>query len=88
MGRENGFLTAFLKTLFSGQDTKNDGTNTIRLFNMEIFMDQMAVLLDKSQQANFKVWRWKKYGYKSEIERMKDWWRKRIEYLNTEINKF
>jgi spore coat protein CotH len=54
---------------------------------MEMFMDEMAALLDKSQEANFKVWQWKKYGYRKEIERMKTWWRERIEYLNTEINR-
>jgi hypothetical protein len=34
------------------------------------------------------VWWWKKGNYKEEIERLKDWWRRRIAYLNTEINKW
>jgi spore coat protein CotH len=55
---------------------------------MEIFIDQMAALLDKSQQADRKVWWWKKGYPEKEIERMKDWWRRRITYLNTEINSF
>jgi hypothetical protein len=55
---------------------------------METFIDQMAALLDKSQQADRKVWWWKKGDPKKEIERMKDWWRRRIAYLNTEINSF
>jgi hypothetical protein len=56
--------------------------------DMEVFIDQMAALLDKSQELNFRVWTWKKTNYKKEIERMKAWWRNRIEYLNTEINNF
>jgi hypothetical protein len=55
---------------------------------MEIFIDHMAVLLDKSRQENHKVWWWKKSKGKEETERMKDWWRRRITYLNTEINSF
>jgi spore coat protein CotH len=55
---------------------------------METFIDQMAALLEKSQQADRKVWWWKKGDPKKETERMKDWWRRRIAYLNTEINKF
>jgi hypothetical protein len=55
---------------------------------METFIDQMAVLLEKSIQTNSKVWWWNKVDYQKEIERMKTWWRERIDYLNTEINQF
>jgi spore coat protein CotH len=55
---------------------------------MEAFIDQMAALLEKSAQANSKVWWWNKVDYPKEIERLKAWWRARIDYLNTEINRF
>jgi spore coat protein CotH len=58
------------------------------IVDMEVFIEQMAARLDKSQEINFRVWTWKKTGYKKEIARMKTWWRNRIEYLNTEINNF
>jgi spore coat protein CotH len=54
--------------------------------DMETFIDQMAALLEKSAQANSKVWWWNKVDYQKEIQRMKTWWRERIDYLNTEIN--
>jgi spore coat protein CotH len=55
---------------------------------METFIDQMAALLEESAEANSKVWWWNKVDYQKEIERMKTWWRERINYLNTEINQF
>jgi spore coat protein CotH len=55
---------------------------------IETFIDRMAPLLEKSHRANSKVWWWNAVDYHQEIERMKDWWRRRIEYLNTEINRF
>jgi hypothetical protein len=55
---------------------------------METFIDQTAALLEKSAQANSKVWWWNKVDHKEETERLKTWWRGRIDYLNTEINKF
>jgi spore coat protein CotH len=55
---------------------------------MEAFIDQIAAKLEKSRLADRKVWWWKKGDPQEEINRMKDWWRRRIEYLNTEINKF
>jgi spore coat protein CotH len=58
------------------------------LAGMETFIDQTAALVDASQQADRTVWWWKKGNYKEEIERLKDWWRRRIAYLNTEINKW
>jgi spore coat protein CotH len=55
---------------------------------IETFIDKMAVLLEKSAGANSKVWWWKKADYKKETERLKAWWKARIAYLNTEINKW
>ncbi|MDR2070426.1 MAG: CotH kinase family protein [Treponema sp.] len=55
---------------------------------MEAFIDQIAAKLEKSRLTDRKVWWWKKGDPQEEIKRMKDWWRRRIEYLNTEINKF
>jgi hypothetical protein len=59
--------------------------------SMETFIDQMTVFLTKSQQADHKVWWWKEGNVgnaKEEAERMKDWWRRRIAYMNREINSF
>lgn len=55
---------------------------------MEMFIDKMAALLEKSARANAKVWWWNKVDHNKETERLKTWWRERIDYLNTEINKF
>jgi spore coat protein CotH len=55
---------------------------------MEKFIDQMAGLLEKSVQANSKVWWWNKVDYSKEIGRLKKWWRERLNYLNVEINQF
>jgi hypothetical protein len=66
-------------------------TKYSEIADMETFIDQMAVFLTKSQQADHKVWWWKEGNVgnaKEETERMKDWWRRRITYLNTEINSF
>jgi hypothetical protein len=59
--------------------------------SMETFIGQMAVFLTKSQQADHKVWWWKEGNVgnaEEETGRMKDWWRRRIAYMNTEINSF
>jgi spore coat protein CotH len=58
------------------------------IIDMEQFIDEMVVLLGKSQEANSKVWWWKKVDYAKEIERMKQWWKDRTAYLHTEINTF
>jgi hypothetical protein len=55
---------------------------------METFIGEMAALLGESQKADAAVWHWwRKRNYSREIENMKAWWRKRIIYLNGEINK-
>jgi hypothetical protein len=46
----------------------------------------MASLLEKTVEANSKVWWWNKVDYKKETERLKAGWKERIGYLNTEIN--
>jgi hypothetical protein len=55
---------------------------------METFFDQTAALLEKSRSADSKIYWWNAVDYQNEIERMKEWWRKRIAYLNREINGF
>jgi spore coat protein CotH len=55
---------------------------------METFIDQTAALLEKSRYADLKVYWWNAVDYKEEIARLKEWWRKRIAYLNREINQF
>jgi spore coat protein CotH len=55
---------------------------------IESFIDEMAIRLEKSHKANGAVWWWKMVNYPKEIARLKEWWRKRVEYLNREINQF
>ena len=63
------------------------------------FIDEQALILDKAQQMNFQVWDintdvvdWVGMpslgSYKAEVDFMKDFYIKRIQWLNTEINKF
>jgi spore coat protein CotH len=60
-----------------------------QIMNTVSFIDETAAMLDKSQTANFTVWPWRATGtYQNEISRMKTWWRDRVAYLNTEINKY
>jgi hypothetical protein len=52
------------------------------------FIDAMAEKLNASQAANFTVWQWNDGKiFQEEIEKMKAWYIKRVEYLNTEINR-
>ncbi|MDR1319259.1 MAG: CotH kinase family protein [Treponema sp.] len=54
---------------------------------MESFIGNMATRLDKSQKANYAVWKWyTRVNYTSEITKMKAYWHTRVAYLNTEIN--
>jgi spore coat protein CotH len=65
----------------------NENINEIR--GIEYFIDETAAKLEASQGANFTVWRWlNKPEYATEIAKLKQWWRNRIEYLNGEINKY
>jgi hypothetical protein len=57
-------------------------------YKTEPFFDETAALLEKSRYTDSKVYWRNAANYKKEIERMKVWWRKRIEYLNREINQF
>jgi hypothetical protein len=53
------------------------------------FIDEMAAKLDKSQQANYRVWQWSDgLNYQREIAKMKAWLNQRIAYLNEEINSY
>jgi spore coat protein CotH len=56
------------------------------ILGMETFIAHMGSLLEKSRQVEHYVWWWKKTDPKEEIERMKTWWKNRVNYLNTEIN--
>jgi spore coat protein CotH len=59
------------------------------LAGMLSFIDAAAADLDKSQKANFTVWRWiNKPVYADEIAKLKNWWAARVEYLNAEISKY
>jgi spore coat protein CotH len=55
---------------------------------METFIDETAALLEKSRDADLKVYWWNVVDYKEETTRLKDWWRKRIAYMNGEIGQF
>jgi spore coat protein CotH len=59
------------------------------IMDIIVFIDEMADKLDRSQQANYRVWQ-KRVGinYKQEIEHMKTWFIQRITYLGSEINKY
>jgi hypothetical protein len=53
------------------------------------FIDAMAKKLDKSQDANYRVWQWRDgLYYRQEIAAMKTWLNQRIAYLHAEINKY
>lgn len=58
-----------------------------QLFTMDAFIDQLSTKLDKSQAQNFGVWN-NNLIYENQILRLKEWMKTRLEYLNTEINKF
>ncbi|MDR0689957.1 MAG: CotH kinase family protein [Spirochaetaceae bacterium] len=56
------------------------------ILGMEDFIDHMGSLLEKSRQVERYVWWWIKDNPQEQTERMKSWWRDRVNYLNTEIN--
>jgi hypothetical protein len=85
------FSRFFEDPVFRTRYKERWNTKYPEIASMETFIDQMAVFLTKSQQADRKVWWWKEGNAgnaKEETERMKDWWRRRIAYMNTEINSF
>jgi hypothetical protein len=52
------------------------------------FIDDTAFELEKSQKANFTVWKWlNKPNYGNEVSKLKRWLQDRIVYLNGEIDK-
>ena len=55
------------------------------IIDMENFMDQMKQKLELSSMANTAVWNLA-FDFEEEIEKMKQWWRDRIIYLDAEIN--
>jgi hypothetical protein len=55
--------------------------------DMNSFIDVIASSLEKSQAENFKVWP-NGLSYSDQISKMKHWLEQRIEYMNTEINKY
>ena len=70
-----------------------------QLQSMVDFIDRQAKILDKAQQQNFQVWDintdvvdWVNCpslgSYEAEVEFLKEFYSKRIEWLNKEINKF
>ncbi len=58
-----------------------------KIATMDIFIDEMATQLEKSQTENFEVWN-NRLNYKEQITKMKSWLKERTEYMNTEINKY
>jgi hypothetical protein len=60
-----------------------------QIMSIVSFIDETAAMLDKSQTANFTVWQWvNRTNYRNEISKLKTWWRDRVAYLNTEINRY
>ena len=68
-----------------------------QLVAMVDFIDEQALILDKAQQQNFKVWSiWESVdwvdcpslgSYEKEVAFLKEFYSKRVEWMNTEINK-
>jgi spore coat protein CotH len=88
-GAGQKFFSRFFDDPFFRKKYKERWNEKYRdIAGMEIFFDQMAAMLEESQKLNSRIWWWKKVYYKKEIERMKAWWRNRIDCLNTEINGF
>ena len=68
-----------------------------QLVAMVDFIDEQALILDKAQQQNFKVWSiWDSVdwvdcpslgSYKKEVDFLKEFYSKRVEWMNTAINK-
>jgi len=56
------------------------------ILDMENFMDQMKQKLEFSHKANAEVWNLT-LDINEEIEKMKQWWRERVSFLDGEINK-
>ncbi len=56
------------------------------IIDMENFMNQMKQKLELSHRANAAAWNLT-IDFNEEIEKMKQWWRERIIYLDGEINK-
>lgn len=54
--------------------------------DMESFIDEMATLLSKSKDGDYRLWS-RGWNYNQEIASMKLWLKERVNYLNTEINK-
>ena len=54
--------------------------------DMENFMDQMKQKLELSHRANATTWNLS-VDLNEEIEKMKQWWKARISFLDGEINK-
>ena len=68
-----------------------------QLVAMVDFIDEQALILDKAQQQNFKVWSiWESVdwvdcpslgSYKKEVDFLKEFYSKRVEWMNNAINK-
>jgi spore coat protein CotH len=60
------------------------------IYSITEFIGNMADKLNKSQKTNYRVWQWQDGGvnYAQEISELKLWLQTRINYLNTEINKY
>jgi hypothetical protein len=94
-GRGRIFLSRFFDdTVFRARYKERWNNRYQDIISMVDFIDKVADMLLESQKANYAVWHWwrmgklKRKSYGQEIEEMKTWWRKRIAYLNEEINKF
>ncbi|MDR2149726.1 MAG: CotH kinase family protein [Spirochaetaceae bacterium] len=88
-GRHAFFQRFYDDPVFRGEYKEHWNDNYSNITAILSFIDAMAVKLDKSQQANYRVWQWSDgLYYQQEIAKMKTWLTQRIMYLNEEINKY
>jgi spore coat protein CotH len=88
-GRHAFFQRFFDDPAFTAQYKAHWNAKYTDIAGMTAFIDEQAEKLRKSQVENFKIW-WNNdnIDYTNEIDKMKEWWTRRIGYLNTEINKY
>jgi spore coat protein CotH len=88
-GRHAFFQRFFDDPSFCAEYKKHWNDNYSKIAAITSFIEEMAIKLDRSQQANYRVWQWRDgLNYQREIAKMKAWLTQRIAYLHREINKY
>jgi len=80
------FESQQLRTLY--KERWNEKYSTI--LSMTAYIDEQAKMVQESQKRNAAIWGWKGNDpdYMTEIERMKQWWVGRINYLDSKIQNY